>query len=105
ARDVSDSSLWIWELAGRPVGVTAVERNQISTGGSWSFEFASVSAQPLQLSLATNKPWMTDPKGVMPRLVVNSPPVAATRALRTQQLKRLSERFAGIEMHRVQGRI
>src|SRR5690348_16809529 len=44
ARDVTNSSLWVWEYSGQPVGVTAIEWHPSGeNAGRWTFEFATLS--------------------------------------------------------------
>lgn len=105
ARELSDSSLWIWELAGRPISATAVEFNRKPDALFWTFEFVSFTPAGLQVSLAPDRPWSTKPEPGMLRPVPDAPAVAETRPLRALQMKRLAERFAAIETHRSQGRI
>jgi hypothetical protein len=104
ARELSDSSLWFWELAGRPVGATAIELNRAQPQSElWTFEFAALSPQKLRISLG-DQPWITNPSGVTLRPIPVAT-VAETRIQRGQQMKRLAERFAAVEVHRSQGRI
>src|SRR5436190_11441946 len=52
ARDLVNSSLWMWEYAGQPVGVTAIEWHLTGENqGRWTFEFASLSSEKIRITL------------------------------------------------------
>lgn len=104
-RDVADSSLWVWEHEGRPVGVTALEWNHRADAASpCTYEFASLSPAALRLTLPQGN-WTATSGVAAPRALLSAPAPAATRARRSLQIKQLAERFTAVELHRGQGRI
>lgn len=104
-RELSDSSLWIWEQSGRPVGATAVEWHRSPTeNGSWTFEFTGLTAQKLRLTLP-DREWLIETTSGASRRLLNADPPASTRTQRALQMKRLSERFTAVELHRREGRV
>lgn len=104
-RELSDSSLWVWQHQGRPVGVTAVEWHLgDQDAGMWTFEFTSLSPAALKLSLP-DRSWTSASDVAVARAVPNAPAVAATRTVRQVQMKQIAERFKAAELHRQEGRI
>src|SRR4029077_6513730 len=104
ARDLANSSLWVWEHAGQPVGVTAIEWHLTGENQSrWTFEFASLCSNKIRIALRSEA-WTT-PNTSQTALIPNAPEVADTRSQRLLQMKRLSERFAVVEQHPTEGRI
>lgn len=102
ARDLSDSSLWVWEHDGQPVGLTAIEWNAGGQNqGRWTFEFAGLSSEKIRITPASWK-WTTEPTRAAP--LANSPAIAGARAQRLQQMKKLAERFGAFEVHPFRGR-
>src|SRR5262245_9456473 len=103
ARDVTSSSLWVWEHAGQPVGVTAIEWHPSGENeGKWTFEFATLSSDKIRITLPSAD-WTTEPTRAAP--IANAPAVAGTKTQRLQQMKQLAERFAVVEQHPSEGRL
>lgn len=104
SRDLTNSSLWVWEDAGRPVGVTAIEWHAAGENeGRWTFEFASLCADKVRITLPSGNWTTTDTAHLAP--IADAPAVAETRPQRQQQMKKLAERFAGTEQHPAEGRV
>lgn len=104
ARDLANSSLWVWEQAGQPVGVTAIEWHLIGENqGRWTFEFASLCSDKTRITLPTETWTTTETSRMAP--IPNAAAVADTRPQRLLQMKQLSERFACVEQHPTEGRI
>ena len=104
-RELSDSSLWVWQHQGRAIGVTAVEWHLgDQDAGTWTFEFTSLSPAALKLSLP-DRTWTSARDVAAARVVPNAPAVAATRTLRQLQMKQIAERFRAAELHRQEGRL
>jgi pimeloyl-ACP methyl ester carboxylesterase len=104
ARDLTNSSLWVWEEAGQPVGVTALEWH--STGenqGRWTFEFASLCSERIRIIVPADT-WTTSTAGSAAP-IRDAPAVAGSRSPRLIQMKRLWERFSAVEQHPTEGRI
>lgn len=104
ARDLANSSLWVWEHAGQPVGVTAIEWHLTGENqGRWTFEFASLCSDKMRITLPSET-WTT-PEISRVAQIPMATDVAETRSQRLLQMKRLSERFAAVEQHPTEGRI
>src|SRR5262249_27738960 len=85
ARDLTNSSLWVWEHAGQPVGVTALEWHLTGENqGRWTFEFATLSSDKVRITLPSAT-WTAESTRASP--IANSPAVAETRSQRLQQMK------------------
>jgi hypothetical protein len=103
ARDVTSSSLWVWEHSGKPVGVTAIEWHPSGeNAGRWTFEFATLSSSRIRITLPSSD-WTTESTRAAP--VANAPAVGGTKAQRLQQMKQLAERFTAVEQHPSEGRL
>lgn len=103
ARDVTNSSLWLWERAGQAVGVTALEWHPTGENrGRWTFEFATLCADRIRITLPSAT-WTTDPTRAAQ--IANAPAVAETRPQRLLQMKQLAERFTVVEQHPAEGRV
>jgi hypothetical protein len=104
ARDVTNSSLWTWEHAGQPIGVTAIEWHPTGENqGRWTFEFATLCSDKIRIALPEGNWTTTDTSRVAP--IPDAPSVADARPQRLVQMKKLSERFSAIEQHPTEGRI
>jgi hypothetical protein len=104
ARDLTNSSLWVWEDAGQPVAVTAIECHLTGENqGRWTFEFASLYSERIRITLPADT-WTTSPVGSASP-IKDAPAVAGSRSPRLVQMKQLSERFSAVEQHPTEGRI
>ncbi len=104
ARDLTNSSLWVWEDAGQPVAVTAIEWHPTGENqGRWTFGFASLCSEKIRITLPADT-WTTSPTGSASP-IMDAPRVAGSRSPRLVQMKQLSERFSAVEQHPTEGRI
>lgn len=104
-RELSDASLWVWELDGRPAGLSAVElRPKERTGGVWSFECASLTPAELRIELPAGE-WTMSAGAVSLQRLPDAPSPAKARGQRLLQLRKLADRFTATAYSDKQGRI
>jgi hypothetical protein len=103
ARDLTNSSLWVWEYSGQPVGVTALEWHVSGENKNrWTFEFATLCPDKIRIALPAAAWTAASARGAP---ITNSPAIAESQPQRVQQMKQLAERFSAFEQHVTEGRV
>jgi hypothetical protein len=105
-RQTSDSALWIWSTAGRPVAIVAIEhypKNQ--DGKRWLFEAASLSDERIVVKYGRDIDWTANKLGLELARLEGAPAPAEQPAARLTQIKQLQRRFTAHEKASIEGRI
>lgn len=93
-RRITDASLWAWIDKGRLVAFQKVEVNDQYEVPRWTFCFASFAHDPLEVTWPEGRQFQAAAPGVAMHEIRDAPTPATQSFARTQQMKRLAERFS-----------
>ena len=91
-----DSTFWIWTHDGRPVAAQKLEVNR-KTGGNWTYCFASLSEQRIQVTWPNvGENYLTE-QGIAFEPISEAPAPRSLKTLRAQQMRALARQFSAYE--------
>lgn len=94
ARNIFDSTLWVWGPGGRPAAVLKVEDYPHRPVDSrWLYGIVSVSTDLITVDGDEGWQWSSTKPGLDPRELPGAPVPARTEVLRLSQMKQLARRF------------
>jgi hypothetical protein len=105
-RLTTDSSLWIFGAAGRPVAIVAIEHYPKGADTKrWICEVASLSSERISVEYGRDIDWTANKPGLELARLEGAPAPADQPAARLTQIKQLQRRFTAHERASIEGRI
>lgn len=105
-RLTSDSTLWLWGAAGRPIAIVAIEHYPKNPDAKrWICEVASLSSERISVEYGREIDWTANKPGLNLAKLEGAPAPAEQAAARLTQMKLLQRRFTAHEKASIEGRI
>lgn len=105
-RQTSDSTLWLWGAAGRPIAIVAIEHYPKNPEKKrWICEVASLSNERISVEYGDYIDWTAKKPGLELVQLEGAPAPSEQPAARLLQIKQLQRRFTAHEKASIEGRI